>query len=186
MPFNSLLDIRQNVISTVNSVPVRVSPPTFSGTQLNPGEIFQFTVDVDHSDFALSWVELTRLRLRVQVDNPAIAQLNVPDFGIGLGGPLPLTGSMVTDLNGTTFPTSSIGSLTRGFIIHFSEGNRWYQLRSPLEAVPALNFRGRSIVVGNFHIQARIIADIVLNWLFPPNQDSNLTSHSNVALSVVS
>ncbi|MEO1487729.1 MAG: hypothetical protein AAFU57_18490 [Bacteroidota bacterium] len=185
MAFDSLSDIRQNVISTINSIPVRISQPTFLGTQLGPGEVFRFTVDVDHTPFSLNWVQLTRVRLRIQVDNPTIARLTVPDSGFGFGGPNPFSGSVITDLNGLAFPTGPI-DLRRGFIINFPEGNPWYQLISPAEDVPALAFRGRAMTVGNFRIQARIIADVDLNWLFPPNQDSNLTDQSNVAVSVAS
>ncbi|MBK8501047.1 MAG: hypothetical protein IPL46_01935 [Saprospiraceae bacterium] len=173
MPIENLRDIRTNVDTIVNSIPVTVSQLTFPGNQLNPNEDFSFTVDASNP---VGSVRIVNVRLRVAVGNQAMVRLRVPNFqapGLFLA---------VTNLNGTPFLDAQIGLLVNGFIINFPSGHAWDAI-NPGENVPALSFSGRAISTGNTEILARIIADIDHAWLFPPGQESNNGTRS---LSVVS
>lgn len=138
-------------------VTVTVSTPVpSSGTTIGPNETFTFSVVAANADAANGGVVLKNMKYRLAVDNPAVAKIKVP------------TGGTATDLAGNSLVA---GAEVGAFI--FAPTSFGFDL--PVGDTDRLSFTGKAgsnQSGGTTTIQARVLADIDLDQLFPKGEDT--------------
>ena len=150
-------------LDTKVSVGISLFTPT-TGVTIGPNETFTFNVEVKNA--LVGGVALSNVKYRIAVANPAVAKIQVPAAGTSTspaGAPL------------------LIGTFVDGFIYSPTGANSSLGV-GDIDNLPLTGKAGPGGTGGTTKINARILADVDLNQLFPKGQDSAL---ANEPLTVV-
>jgi hypothetical protein len=161
----NLPDLPQAVRAYLNGkVTVTVSSLTpASGSSINPGETFSFSVNVSNASGANGGIALTNVRYQIRVANPNVIRIRVPSAGTSL------------DSSGQPIAANSE--------VGFLEFNPSSPDTSYLQIgeTDSLSFTGRAgsnQQGGSTTISAKILANPDINALFPRNEDSTAVTRS--------
>lgn len=140
-------------LDTKVSVGISAFTPV-TGAVINPNEKFTFKVEVRNAIASAGGVALTNMKYRIAVTNSAVAKIEAPAGGTSTS----LTGTPVTP-----------GTLVDGFIYTPTGVNSSLHV-GDVDTLPLTGKAGPG--GGTTAINARVLADVDLNQLFPKGQDS--------------
>lgn len=164
-----LAEVPQAVRTYLNTkVGVKILSITPTGAAINPNETFTFRVEVKNADALHKGVALNNVKYRVAVANSAVAKIQVPAAGTSTSLTFP-------------FPPLAPGTFVEGFI--YNPASAGFDL--PVGDTDNLQITGKAGVAiggGATAINARILADVDFNLLFPKGEDS---TPANEPLTVV-
>lgn len=140
-------------------VSVGISPFTpIAGVAIGPNETFTFNVEVRNAIPLAGGVALSNVKYRIAVTNPAVAKIRVPGGGTS------------TTLN-FPFTPLPMNEFVDGFI-YSPTGDNFSLSVGEIDNLPLTGKAGAAGGGGTTAINARILADVDLNQLFPKGQDS--------------
>jgi len=134
------------------------------GTSINPGEGFGVSVRATNADAANGGVALKNVKYRIAMADASVAKLTVP------------TGGTATDLAGTPLTAGT----KVGAMIFAPSGAAASLGVGDSDSVSFDGTAGNSSVGGTTTIQARIIADVDQDKLFPKGEDTPQVSKTLV------
>jgi len=125
---------------------------------LSPKENFTFSVAATNATVALGGVRLKNIRYYVSTNG--LATLKVPPSNLG---------KCFGSINPSGTPFTPDADVT-GFYLNPPEGD--FKYLDPGETDTIVNLKGTTKSLGSLMIEVKVFADIDLDYLFPPNQDS--------------
>ncbi len=153
----NLRDIPDAVQAYLNTkVNVTFSPFIIPGTSLNPNEGFTFSVSASNADAANGGVALKNVKYRISVDDPAVAKVLVP------------AGGSATDLAGNPL----VAGTKVGAFIFAPTGASSSLGVGDTDSIALQGAAGSGSAGGTTSLQARIIADVDVDKLFPKGEDT--------------
>lgn len=182
----NLHEIRAAVISYMdNKVTVLISAFTpATGATINPNEEFSFTLTAQNADAASGGIALKNVVWRVWVENDAVAKLIVPSAPMVARSSLSATsaltpGSLVKEMY--LFPPNFLFPPLSKTVTPIEVGTDIFPL--PIDSAKSLGVgdtdtlslkgkAGATPAGGATNIRFKVYADVDLDWLFPPSQDS--------------
>lgn len=164
----NLQEIRTAVINYVDTkVGVTISTLTpAAGVSIGPNETFSFTLTAKNADIVNGGIALKNIIWRVWVQNETVGKLIVP------AAPM-----VARSGNSTTSPVLAAGTQVKEMYLFPSNGSADNYLSVADTDVIALQGKaGAAPAGGNTNIEFKIYADVDMDWLFPPKQDSETKS----------
>ena len=153
----------QNYMNTKVTVTVSNFTPA-TGATIGPNELFTFNVTATNANAASGGITLKNVKYRIQSANAAVAKIKVPAGGIS------------TDLLGNPL---AVGTEVAAFIYDPSAGNVNDTLGvGDPDTISLTGRAGASPAGGVTNIQARILADVDLDLLFPKNEDTSVVTRN--------
>lgn len=158
----NLQEIRTAVINYVDTkVGVAISTLTpAAGASIGPNETFSFTLTAKNADSVNGGIALKNIIWRVWVQNEAVGKLTVP-----------AAPTVARSGCSTTSPVLAAGTQVREMYL-YPAGDDYYLSVGESDSIVLQGKAGAAPAGGNTNIQFKIYADVDMDWLFPPKQDS--------------
>lgn len=158
----NLADIRIAVINYVNTqVTVRVSNVIMQGSAINPSENFSIKVEATNADAASGGIPLRDVIWHVQVQDEAVAKLNVPEE------PMEARSGLSRSL-----PTLTPGSQVREMYLFPPTGAGNYLGVGDSDKITIGCQAGSASTGGSCFIYTKIYASMDESWILPKDEDS--------------
>lgn len=168
----NLKDVPDAVKAYLNTkVTVTVSAFTpQAGNSIQPNETFTFSVTVANASAANGGINLKNVRYRIEALRPKVAKFPLQNQ----------PGGTATPLDGTTLPAVGFELPPAGAMLITPLANSDNSKLEPGEtdSIVVLGIAGSAPGGGDTSIQARILADVDLDRLFPQNEDSPVTART--------
>jgi hypothetical protein len=153
----------QNYMNTKVTVTVSSFTPA-AGASINPNELFTFSITAANANAAGGGIALKNVKYRIQSANAAVAKIKVP------------AGGASTDLLGNPL---AVGTEVAAFIYDPSVISANDTLGvGDSDSISLTGKAGASPAGGSTNIQARILADVDLDSLFPKNEDTSVVTRN--------
>ena len=153
----------QNYMNTKVTVAVSSFTPAVGAT-INPNELFTFNVTTTNANAAGGGITLKNVKYRIQSANANVAKIKVP------------AGGTSTDLLGNAL---AVGTEVAAFIYNPTAATANDTLGVGDSDILSLTGKaGASPAGGSTNIQARILADVDLDSLFPKDEDTSVVTRN--------
>ena len=150
----------QNYMNTKVTVSVSNFTPA-AGDAIGPNELFTFKVKATNANAAGGGIMLKNVRYRIQSTNAAVAKIKVPADGTStnLAGVALAVG---TEVEAFIYSPSAVVIIDPPYTLSVGD----------TDTISLTGRAGAAPAGGTTNIQARILADVDLDLLFPKNEDT--------------